>query len=122
MSHPQAIADRARDRGAARRVHRRGDDARRDAWRRCSPTTAFLPMSTIPTDFCSRRELPAHRRRVEVHRGVFEVGFLDTSPLAGSAPVQPGRPLTRHPRTRLWRKDDGDHGLVINGECARRST
>ena len=29
MSHRQAIADRARDRGAARRVHRRGDDARR---------------------------------------------------------------------------------------------
>jgi ketosteroid isomerase-like protein len=39
---------------------------------------------------------------------VYEVRYLDTSPLAGSAPRLLGRPLTRRPGTCLRRKDDGD--------------
>ena len=31
---------------------------------------------------------------------VYEIRYLDTTPLAARRPAQPGRPLTRRPRTR----------------------
>jgi hypothetical protein len=53
---------------------------------------------------------------------VYEIRYLDTSPLAGTAPPRQGRPLTRRPGTRTRRTGNGDHDPVINSEYARRST
>jgi ketosteroid isomerase-like protein len=44
---------------------------------------------------------------------VYEIRYLDTTPLAGSAPqAARGRPLTRRPGTSLRRKENGEHGIT----------
>ena len=67
------------------------------------------------------RPLPAHRRRLEVHRARLRGQVPRHHSAGGLGPPRRGRPLTRRPGTRR-RKDGGDHDPVINGECARRST
>jgi len=122
MSDCQAIADRARDRGlrgeftdaAMMRdgTHGVGGHRRRRSCR-CPP---FPPISAAGGSY--QRTGDAWK----FTEGSSRSGSSTPARWRARRPVQPGRPLTRHPRTRLWRKDDGDHGLVINGECARRST
>jgi ketosteroid isomerase-like protein len=51
---------------------------------------------------------------------VYEVRYLDTSPLAGSAPRPAGAPADP-PAGNTSPAEDGDHDPVINGECGRRS-
>jgi hypothetical protein len=53
---------------------------------------------------------------------VYEVRYLDTSPLAGSAPCPAGAPADPPAGNKAVAEEDGDHDPMINGECARRST
>jgi hypothetical protein len=86
---------------------------------RCSAAT---PDAVVHRVRCGKEETDeyfqaiADRVEIEALRGEFterayEVRYHDTTPLAGSPPPQPGRPLTRRPGTRR-RKDGGDHGYT----------
>jgi hypothetical protein len=67
------------------------------------------------------RPLPAHRRRLEVHRACLRGQVPRYQPAGGlSAPPSRGRPLTRRPGTRLQResarsRQDRDHESAGTG-------